>query len=193
VADVATKLQVSAFPTYGGISGQALPSQADVGADGTFVFEGVHGTRAISVRGPAVASLHRVLFRGRDVSESGIDVVSETDGVELHLTTKPSRVEGSVRDVNGAAVPSGLVVLFSPDRADWVRPVTRRFRDVYLKGDGTFVSVGLPAGTYLAVLVPQSGRNRSADPDYIETLRPFATPFTINDGGTTTVTLQARR
>jgi hypothetical protein len=189
VADVAVKLQVSAFPTYAGISGQALPSQADVGSDGTFVFEGVHGTRAISVRGPAVASLHRVLFRGRDVSESGVEVVSETDGVELHLTTKPSRVEGSVRDANGAAVPAGRVVLFSPDRADWVRPVTRRFRDVSLKGDGTFVSVGLPAGSYLAVLVPESGRDRWADPDYIDTLRPFATPFTISDGATTTVTI----
>ena len=193
VADVATKLQVSAFPTYGGISGQALPSQADVGADGTFVFEGVHGTRAIGMRGPAVASLHRVLFRGRDVSESGVEVASDIDGVELHLTTKPSRIEGSVRDVNGAPVPAGRVVLFSPDRADWVRPVTRRFRDVSLKGDGTFVSVGLPAGSYLAVLVPESGRNRWADPDYIDALRAFATPFTISDGATTTVTLQPRR
>jgi hypothetical protein len=119
--------------------------------------------------------------------------VSETDGVELHLTTKPSRLEGSVREGSDAAVPAGRVVLFSPDRADWVRPVTRRFRNVSLKADGTFVSVGLPAGNYLAVLVPESGRDRWADPDYIETLRPFATPFTINDGATTTVTLQVRR
>lgn len=193
VADVATKLQVSALPTSERISGLALPSQAGVGADGTFVLEGMHGTRAFDVRGPAVASLHRVLFRGRDVSESGIEVVNDTDGVELHLTTKPSRLEGSVRDANGAPVPTGWVVLFSPDRADWVRPVTRRFRDVFLKSDGTFVSVGLPAGSYLAVLVPQSGRNRWADPDYIDALRAFATPFTISDGSTTTVTLQPRR
>jgi len=187
VADVATKLQALALPTYAGISGQALPSQADVGADGTFVFENVHGTRAFDVRGPA--SVHRVLFRGRDVSESGVEVVSDTDGVELHLTTKPSRVEGSVRDVTGSAVPEGRVVLFSPDRADWVRPVTRRYRNVSLKGDGTFVSVGLPAGNYLAVLLPQSGRDRWADPDYIETLRATATPFTIIDGATTAVVI----
>jgi len=187
VADVATKLQALALATYAGISGQALPSQADVGADGTFVFENVHGTRAFDVRGPA--SLHRVLFRGRDVSESGVEVVSDTDGVELHLTTKPSRVEGSVRDVTGSAVPEGRVVLFSPDRADWVRPVTSRYRNVSLKGDGTFVSVGLPAGNYLAVLLPQSGRDRWADPDYIETLRATATPFTIIDGATTAVVI----
>ena len=193
VADVATKLQVSALPTSAGISGLALPSQAGVGADGTFVLEGTHGTRAFNVRGPAAVHLHRILFRGSDVSDSGVDVVSETDGVELHLTTKPSRLEGSVRDANGAAVAVGRVVLFSPDRADWVRPVTRRYRDVSLKGDGTFVSTGLPAGSYLAVLLPQSGRNRWADPDYIETLRPFATPFTISDGATTTVALQVRR
>ena len=193
VADVATKLQVAAFPTYTGISGQALPAQAAVATDGTFVFEGLHGTRAIGLRGPAAASLHRVLFRGRDVSESGVDVTNDTDGVELHLTTKPSRVEGIVRDVSGAAVSAGRVVLFSPDRADWMRPVTRRFRDVSLKSDGTFVSIGLPAGSYLAVLVPESGRDRWADPDYIDSLRPFATPFTISDGSTTTVTLQTRR
>ncbi len=193
VADVATKLQVSALPTSAGISGLALPSQAGVGADGTFVLEGMHGTRAFNVRGPAAVHLHRILFRGSDVSESGVDVVSETDGVELHLTTKPSRLEGSVRDANGVAVAVGRVVLFSPDRADWVRPVTRRYRDVSLKGDGTFVSTGLPAGSYLAVLLPQSGRDRWADPDYIETLRPFATPFTISDGATTTVALQVRR
>lgn len=189
IADVAAKLQVLAFPIYTGISGQALPSQASVGADGTFLLEHVHGTRRLSASGPAAASLYRVLFRGRDVSESGVEVESDTDGVELHLTTKPSRLEGSVRDVNGAAVPVGRIILFSPDRADWVRPVTRRFRDVSLKGDGTFVSVGLPAGNYLAVLVPESGRDRWADPDYIETLRPFATPFTISDGATTTVVL----
>ena len=193
VADVATKLQVSALPTSAGISGLALPSQSGVGADGTFVLEGMHGTRAFSVRGPAAVYLHRILFRGSDVSESGVEVVSETDGVELHLTTKPSRLEGSARDANGAAVAVGRVVLFSPDRADWVRPVTRRYRDVSLKGDGTFVSIGLPAGSYLAVLLPQSGRDRWADPDYIETLRPFATPFTISDGATTTVALQVRR
>ena len=64
-----------------------------------------------------------------------------------------------MRDANGAAVAVGRVVLFSPDRADWVRPVTRRYRDVSLKGDGTFVSTGLPAGSYLAVLLPQSGRD----------------------------------
>jgi hypothetical protein len=193
VADVATKLQATAVPTYAGISGQALPAQAGVGADGTFVFGGLHGTRAFNVRGPAGAFLHRILFRGGDVSESGVEVAADTDGVELHLTTKPSRLEGSVRDVSGSAVPAGRVVLFSPDRADWVRPVTRRYQNVSLKTDGTFVSVGLPAGSYLAVLVPESGRDRWADPDYIETLRPFATPFTISDGATTTVSLQARR
>jgi hypothetical protein len=132
------------------------------------------------------------LIGGQDVSETGFEVNADTVGVEVHLTTRPSRLEGSAKDAAGAAVAVGRLIVFTPDRADWIRPAARRYRSLAVKGDGTFVVTGLPAGSYLAALVPMD-QDRYADPDFIDTLRAFATPFTISDGATTTITLRAGR
>ena len=59
---------------------------------------------------------------------------------------------------------------------------------------GKLSAVGLPAGNYLAALVPDEVPDRRAHPDYLfDSLRPVATSFPITDGATTAITLRVRR
>jgi hypothetical protein len=192
VADLATKLTVMVQPTSSGISGMAIPVPAPLSSDGSFVASGILGNRSFSVNGSPSLYFYRTLYQSQDVSESGVDVAADTTGIEVHLTTRPSKLEGSARDGSGAVVPSGRVIVFSPDRSEWMRPATRRYRALPIRSDGTFNATGLPAGSYLAALVSLD-QDRYADPDFIESLRPFATQFTISDGTTTTIELRTKK
>lgn len=147
-----------------------------------------------AARGPAAGSaLLRVMLRGNDVTDPGIAVTADVDGLEVHVTSQPSRVEG--RAVTAAGEPLGAytAVVYSIDRNEWMLPHARRYTTVQGKAGGTFVLTGLPAGNYLAALVTDANRDRWADPDYLDSLRPVATPFTVTDGSTTTITLQVRK
>ncbi|HVQ41160.1 MAG TPA: hypothetical protein VMS54_03100, partial [Vicinamibacterales bacterium] len=102
-------------------------------------------------------------------------------------------VEGRAVTAAGEALGAYTAVVFSIDRNDWMLPHARRYTTVESKAGGTFVLTGLPAGNYLAALLSNASRDRWADPDYLDSLRPTATPFTVTDGSTTTITLQVRR
>ncbi len=144
-------------------------------------------------RGPATASaLLRVMWRGNDVTDHGIALTADIDGLEVHVTSQPSRVEGRAVTAAGEALGAYTAVVYSIDRNDWMRPHTRKYMTVQSKSDGAFVLTGLPAGNYLAALVSDANRDRWADPDYLDSLRPTATPFTVTDGSTTTIVLTKR-
>jgi hypothetical protein len=145
-------------------------------------------------RGPAtVSTLLRVMWRGNDVTDQGIALTADIDGLEVHVTSQPSRVEGRAVTAAGEALGPYTAVVFSVDRNEWMRPHARKYTTVESKAGGTFVLTGLPAGNYLAALLSDATRDRWADPDYLDSLRPVATPFTVTDGQTTTITLQVRR
>jgi len=145
-------------------------------------------------RAAATASgLLRVMLRGNDVTDQGIALTADIDGLEVHVTSQPSRVEGRAVTAAGEALGAYTAAVFSIDRNDWMRPHARKYTTVQSKADGTFVLTGLPAGNYLAAIVPDANRDRWADPDYLDSLRPVATPFTVTDGSTTAITLQVRR
>ena len=145
-------------------------------------------------RGPAAASaLRRVMWRGNDVTDQGIALTADVDGLEVHVTSQPSRVEGRAVTAAGEALGAYTAVVFSVDRNEWMRPHARKYTTVESKAGGTFVLTGLPAGNYLAALLSDADRDHWADPDYLDSLRPVATAFTITDGATTTITLQARK
>lgn len=147
-----------------------------------------------AARGPATGSaLLRVMLRGNDVTDPGVAVTADIDGLEVHVTSQPSRVEGRAVTASGEALGPFTAVLYSIDRNEWMLPHTRRYTTVESKAGGTFVLTGLPAGNYLAALLTGANRDRWADPDYLDSLRPVATPFTVTDGQTTAITLQARK
>ena len=222
-AGSAARFRVAALPARAAISAMSVPAVADVGPDGSFVLEGVYGDRMIrlqspatgygpppppppppsssqpmppgaAARGPAAASaLLRVMWRGNDVTDHGIALTADIDDLEVHVTSQPSRVEGRAVTASGEALGAYTAVVYSIDRNEWLRPHARKYTTVQSKSDGAFVLTGLPAGSYLAAVVPDANRDRWADPDYLDSLRPVATPFTVTDGSTTTVTLQMRK
>jgi hypothetical protein len=196
-APAAGKLSATSYAAwpFSGPASTSAPSAALVQPDGRFVLEGVHGPRLIRATGlPAGTYLHHVTLRGDDVTDQGFDVGrSDVDGVEIHLTTRPSVAEGEVRDAAGAPIGRSRVLVFAQNRRDWMWLNPRRYTVVTATAEGKFRVAGLPAGAYLAVVVKDDDRERAADPDFIDSLRPVATPFTLNDGATTAVVVQVRR
>lgn len=181
------------LPANSAISAAGIPSIAEVGPDGSFVMTGVMGPRLLSGSAPG-AFLHRALVAGVDVTETGLDVAADVISAEIHLTTRPARVDGSVHDATGAAMTNARpwVLVFSTRRDEWLTPGTRRYQSVRASNEGTF-QLSIPAGSYLAAVVPAEDRARWADPDYLESLRPVAIPFAATDGSTTKVTLTVKR
>ena len=164
-----------------------------VSPDGTFVLTGLHGLRFVTVSpAPRGAAYRHTTLAGADVTERGIEVTADITGVEIHLTTRPTRLEGAVVDAAGVPVPNARVLLFSINREDWLKPAAR-YRPVTVTGLGKFTAVGMAAGNYLAAIAPIEDSDRWADPDYLDGLRPRATPFTLTDGSTTTLTLVVKR
>ena len=191
----AAGVRVSASAPFSAIlSGMSVPISTQLSADGTFAISGVQGPRLVRTSAASAgAFFHHTSIAGMDVSERGVEVTADITGVEIHLTTRPSRLEGSVVDAAGVPVGNANVLVFSIDRSDWLLPGTRRYRDFKGTGIGRFSAVGLPGGNYLAALMPDEDYDRRADPDYLDSLRPRATPFTLTDGSTTTITLTVKR
>ena len=190
----AASIHAAAYPTSSEISGAAVPAGAEVSPDGTFVLTGVQGGRLFRpLKSAGNMFFHRATAGGLDVTERGYDVAGDLTGVEIHLTTHPARIEGAVRDAAGAPIQNASVVVFSTNRADWLAPGGLRYHTVRSGADGAFTLPSVPAGTYLAALVPTQDRERWADPEYLESLRPAATPFSAAYGSTTKISLVGKR
>ena len=191
---VAAAMSVAAISTSTSISGTGVPSSGEVLPDGSFVLTGVQGSRFFRAANlPVNVHLHRAMAAGFDATERGFEVTADVTGVEIHLTTHPARVEGTVRDTPGTPIRDASVVVFSTQRADWLTPGGLRYYTVRSNADGAFTLASIPAGSYLAALVPAEDRDRWADPEYLENLRPAAIPFTAANGSTATVSLVVKR
>jgi hypothetical protein len=162
-----------------------------VDADGAFESPGLAGRLVLRATGykPPLA-LDRVMSRGMDVTDEGIDVRDAShSNIEVHLTSRPSRLEGEVIGLDRQPV-NRLIVVFSEDPRWWTTFESRRV--VLASGtSGKFVVTGLPAGRYLVAI----GRNFDtnwADPVKLERMRATAASVTIADGATSSVTVRQR-
>ena len=181
-------------PQSPNLSAMSIPISAQLSPDGTFALAGVQGQRLVRASAPSAAAFfHHTLIGGVDATERGVEVTADISGVEIHLTTRPSQLLGAVVDAKGAPFPEAAVLVFSTNRADWLLPGGLRYRDFRLTGEGKFRATAIPAGNYLAAIVPLEDSGHWADPDYLDSLRATATPLTLTDGGTTTVTLTVRK
>lgn len=139
-------------------------------------------------------SLKSVMAHGLDVTD-GFDVTQSAGGinVDVHLTAQGPVLKGVVKDTDGALAAARDVVLFSVDRASWTVPLSRRVATVQTDDKGAFQASSLPAGQYLAVALADLDRAMWADPDRLERLRTFATPFSLTDATTTAIELVVKR
>jgi hypothetical protein len=134
----------------------------------------------------------------KSVTADGVDV---TDGFELtramtvdvHLTSQVSVLEGLVKPSDGVIAGDCDVVVFAAESSHWRTPMSRRVVTVRCDDKGKFRITGLPTGQYLAAVPADFDRRMWADPDRLERLRAFATPFTVTEGATTEVRIEVRR
>lgn len=132
-----------------------------VAADGTFALEGLmagrHVVRVEGLEDPWV--LHSVTYRGRDVTDDGIDLRSRdsVEDVRVLVTNAASELTGLVLDGSGTGVPGALVVTLPSGAAQW-NPASRRMRTARTDGSGRYRIRGLPPGNYrlAAALIDES-------------------------------------
>ncbi len=186
-ASVLEKLLVDAMPLLAGqsISSQLLMASGSARFDGTFAVPGLAGWWVVRLRGLAPGlSLQSVMANGLDVTDAGVEISQDIEGVDVAITTKPTRVTGTVTDANGTPTRDYAVIVFSEDSRHWTRLLTRHVVSANPGADGRFIVTALPAGRYFAAAVAELERGQWASPEHLEQLRARATSFSLSDGET---------
>jgi protocatechuate 3,4-dioxygenase beta subunit len=141
-------------------------------------------------RVPPGYTLKQVVWRGQDVTDSGLAFKGDTvTDVEVVITAQSTRVTGSVLDTDGKPAADYVVVAFAEDDDKWGWQ-SRHMALARPDQQGGFLIKGLPAGRYLAVALPFLEEGEQADPEVLERLRGVATPFALAAGEQKTLTLK---
>lgn len=184
-------LSVSVMPGSGSVSATMLAARAPVSADGSFRVRGLMGRRFVRVSGlPRGWALKSVRAGGMDVTDEGIDVLENVEGVEIVVTPTPTLVSGVVTDAAGAVVPDAVVIIYPEAREHRTGPHNRFVTTVRTGTDGRFEVRALPPETYFAVAVPHLQDGEWAEPGNLDRLTAHATQFSLSEGGSTTVALR---
>lgn len=149
--------------------------------DWTFEATDLAGTFKFVVTLPAGWGLQRVISRGTDVIDTGLEMAgSDVDGVDIRLTRRLTSVGGVVRDRRGAIVDDASVVVFATDARKW-NPGTRFIRATRTDAQGRYSLHGLPAGSYHAVALDYVEPGEETNPTLLERLRKAAASLTLAD------------
>jgi 5-hydroxyisourate hydrolase-like protein (transthyretin family) len=161
--------------------------------DLTFEVTNLSGMRRIvvSVSSPQWA-LKKITQNDLDITDTPLDFrAKDVESVEVHLTSKVTRLAGGVSDDKGP-VADYAVVVFASDPAKWID----RSRFVAMTRptqQGRFEVRGLPPEEYFVVALPGVVANEWQDPDFLQQLRPQATTITLLEGESKTVDLKLKR
>jgi hypothetical protein len=109
--------------------------------------------------------------------------------VRILLSSRRSTVSGRVTDAAGRTLTSCTVVVFPEDSSHW-GPLSRYLHAGRPNQKGRYELGHLPPGRYLAVALAQLDEEQHDEPEYLERLRGYATPFEIRDGEQRTLDLQ---
>ncbi len=145
--------------------------------------------RAVVTASDRVVKAIRV--RGADITDRGVDLREgrDVDGFEIELTTQPSQVSGVVTGARGEPLSGCTVLYFPEDAGRWFLD-SRLLGLVRSNGQGAFKVRTLPPGRYLAVAFEGIPPESYQDADFLESLRPRATRFSLVEGGTSTIDLK---
>jgi hypothetical protein len=176
-----------AFPSV-----QLEPADGDARLFPTRTGLGVPATQKFSIAGlrageyvirPSVYSgttVVRIVANGQDVTTRTIDTSSgDISGVVITMTTKATKISGSVRDVTEPARRTS-VVAFPIEKRQWSRygltPLT--IATTLFRGP-SYTLTGLPPGEYFVVAVDAAFGGEWRDPAWLEAASRVATRVTL--------------
>jgi Carboxypeptidase regulatory-like domain len=180
-----SRIGISAVSTsdQGPIAGGGSTSRS---VNGSFELRGLTGPTLFRVAGaPSGWTLKAVRLDGADITDTphefkGGETVA---GLEIELTSKPTRIDGTVTDNQRHPIRDYAVVVFSEESDHWM-PQSRFVRAGRPDQDGKFQIIGLPPGRYLAVALEYLEQGSEMDPDLLEQLKLKATSLSLDEGET---------
>jgi hypothetical protein len=160
--------------------------EAVVGADGTFVLEGVSGPRIIRVASQGTDGVQwwfeSVLWNGRDITNEPMDFSREPAGeLVVVMALRPTAIVGSVEDVAGIPMTGACVVMLPADpdqQRGWSTAVGTTTAD----RRGRFYFTGMPPGEYRVEGIGEVCPDRIALLDDADVLMRRATAVTVGAG-----------
>ena len=193
VAQLPTPLVLSVFPLE--FDGTPPPPPARVADDFTFEIKAAPGVMRIGLGGfgppPHGWTIRSVRLNGTDVTDSGLlfKPNENISGVEIELTNRLATVSGLVTDSRGNPATDYTAIVFSQDKEKWTQN-TRYQGAGRPDQDGRFKISSLPPGEYYAIAVDRIEPGETGDPDFLESLRTRASPFSLLEGETRTIDLK---
>jgi hypothetical protein len=170
-------------------------SRAAVKEDWTFEMTGIGGSFLFRIPTlPAGYMIKSVRLDGRDLTDRPLDIKGTDDmaGLEVVITSDVTEIVGAPTDATGHAVDDYGIVVFADDAALWRYP-SRFVATARPDQQGRFKITNLPPGRYLVVALEYVEGGQEQDLEYLESLRPIATPFTLSWGEARTLDLKLRK
>ena len=160
----------------------------EVHDDGTFVMQGITGTRRIvPTRLPEGWALREVRVNGIDVTDRPLTFggrEQSLNDVEVLLTDRVGEISGTLLDGDGRVVSGSFVVAMAMDR-ELRYPESRLLRRAAPDASGAFRIASLSAGAYYVVgvrAVPIDGEDAWQDATFLDSMTPAAISVTVHDG-----------
>ena len=144
---------------------------------------------------PAGWTLKTVMYNGRDISETPLDLQANVEGVVVTFTDKSTLLRGVVRLPQGQADAGAIVIAFPTDIAAWpdFGPSPRRVSSSWTTRTGEYWISGLPPGEYHLVALPDDKASEWRDPGSLRALARVATQVAIRDAEQKTQDLRTRQ
>jgi protocatechuate 3,4-dioxygenase beta subunit len=159
--------------------------------DGSFVVEHVFDRARFQVNLPEGWMVKSITQGGRDIADGELSLRSreELRDVEIVITDRMTTVAGQLMDAKNQPIHDATVVVFSADSQRWFES-SRGVKAARPDQQGHWRVRALPPGEYLAIALEYIEDTAWNDPDYLESLRQFATKVTLGEGGSETVSLK---
>jgi hypothetical protein len=169
------------------------PAPSETHGDWTFEVTRLSGMRRVFVNvGSTSWALKKVTLNEMDVTDTPIDMrTKDVENLEILLTSKVSSVAGTASSDQGP-IRDYAVVIFSSDPTKWID----RSRFVALGRPnqlGRFEVRGLPPEDYLAVALPGVVQTEWMAPEFLQSIRPLATSFALQEGESKTLDLKLKK
>lgn len=132
-----------------------------------------------------------VMLKDEDIADLPLIVGPDTAIENLRVAlNEPAKISGTVKDVTGAIVTTGAIVVAAVENRYWLQS-SRRVRVVRADTAGHFEVTGLPAGRYRVNHVERLAAGQLWDQAFLRTLAQ-SREVTLAAGGSTTVELRLK-